>query len=536
MPLGCPARQAHPKASCKIAREDRTHAEAPSPRPHLWPAPRSSPSPPPARPTPPRSSRWCRHHPPALPGGPLHRVRRRLHRPDQSGEGVTLPPTPLLPAGGTLPGNTGDVFDAPLELQRRLQGRPQRPPLLRAHLRPAALGRHPLRRRQLPAAAAAAAGLALRRQHGRPEDLPDHRRPRLRRDPERQALRRRSAPSGSTPRPASPSSTTTRSTPARSGASATSLGAAYERPEIALRVSLTYYSKIAHDLYTDRAIVPFDTGPSRRGHETDVDTPQSAHPRLPDRRRAEDAGLRLVRWVDWSEFQHRPAALRGRRRGLIGAPRPLVDYDDDWWTYTLGMGRQLTDADGRLALRHLRAERRRRDDLARALRRAHLGDRLAQLRHRPDGPSPAASPTASSATPTTSCRPTSTTATSGAPGRGSATPSDVRVTPPRAARNGGAPSALGGEWPTAASPHPVCMAIARNAPVVEHRGGRGDRRRLRPLRQVTRRSCARRHGRARRSPRAPLGKTRVFWDGLAEGRGLPRLAAREITAFFAAIA
>ena len=28
---------------------------------------------------------------------------------------------------------------------------------------------------------------------------------------------------------------------------------------------------------------------------------------------------------------------------LLGQPRPLVAYDDDWWTYTLGVGRELTD-------------------------------------------------------------------------------------------------------------------------------------------------------------------------------------------------
>jgi long-subunit fatty acid transport protein len=29
---------------------------------------------------------------------------------------------------------------------------------------------------------------------------------------------------------------------------------------------------------------------------------------------------------------------------LLGAPRPLIEYEDDWWTYNLGVGRQLTDA------------------------------------------------------------------------------------------------------------------------------------------------------------------------------------------------
>ena len=50
------------------------------------------------------------------------------------------------------------------------------------------------------------------------------------------------------------------------------VGAAYERPEIALRVALTYHSKISYDLDTAET-------PARHRHRTtpstDVDTPQS---------------------------------------------------------------------------------------------------------------------------------------------------------------------------------------------------------------------------------------------------------------------
>ena len=38
------------------------------------------------------------------------------------------------------------------------------------------------------------------------------------------------------------------------------IGAAYERPDIALRVALTYYSKISYDLSTRETVVPFGTG------------------------------------------------------------------------------------------------------------------------------------------------------------------------------------------------------------------------------------------------------------------------------------
>jgi long-subunit fatty acid transport protein len=50
-----------------------------------------------------------------------------------------------------------------------------------------------------------------------------------------------------------------------------------------------------------------------------------------------------VRWVDWSEFEVSPPDYETAVETLIGTPRPLVAYDDDWWTYNIGVGRQLTD-------------------------------------------------------------------------------------------------------------------------------------------------------------------------------------------------
>ena len=49
-----------------------------------------------------------------------------------------------------------------------------------------------------------------------------------------------------------------------------------------------------------------------------------------------------MRWVDWSEFDISPPLYEQAIAQLIGEPRPLVDYADDWWTYNLGIGRQLT--------------------------------------------------------------------------------------------------------------------------------------------------------------------------------------------------
>lgn len=117
------------------------------------------------------------------------------------------------------------------------------------------------------------------------------------------------------------------------------VGAAYERPEIALRVSLTYNSKIGHTLDTTETT---NTTGAVDG-STDVDTPQSVALDFQTGVAPKTLVFGSVRWVDWSEFNISPAVYGQAVAGLVGTTRPLVDYNDDWWTYTLGVGRQLTD-------------------------------------------------------------------------------------------------------------------------------------------------------------------------------------------------
>lgn len=50
-----------------------------------------------------------------------------------------------------------------------------------------------------------------------------------------------------------------------------------------------------------------------------------------------------IRWVDWSEFAIAPQLYGDVTAGLLGEARPLVDYPEDWWTYNIGVARQLTD-------------------------------------------------------------------------------------------------------------------------------------------------------------------------------------------------
>ena len=120
------------------------------------------------------------------------------------------------------------------------------------------------------------------------------------------------------------------------------VGAAYARPEIALRVALTYMSKIAHDLDTDEELLIGGDAFFRDHTSTDVDTPQSVSLEFQTGINPKTLAFGSVRWVDWSEFDISPPLYEQAIAQLIGEPRPLVDYADDWWTYNLGIGRQLT--------------------------------------------------------------------------------------------------------------------------------------------------------------------------------------------------
>lgn len=117
------------------------------------------------------------------------------------------------------------------------------------------------------------------------------------------------------------------------------LGAAYSRPEIALRVALTYYSAIEHDLDTkewDGIAIP---GIQAAGDtRTDVETPQSVALEFQTGVAPKTLVFGSVRWVDWSEFAIEPPSYTA----VTG--RPLVDYSKDWWTYNLGIGRELTES------------------------------------------------------------------------------------------------------------------------------------------------------------------------------------------------
>ena len=108
-------------------------------------------------------------------------------------------------------------------------------------------------------------------------------------------------------------------------------GVAYERPDIALRVALTYFSEIDHDLGTTENILPGAVT------NTSVTTPQSFNLDFQSGIAADTLLFGQIRWVDWSVVKVSPAAFAGATGGAS-----LTDIEDET-TFTLGVGRRFSD-------------------------------------------------------------------------------------------------------------------------------------------------------------------------------------------------
>ena len=105
------------------------------------------------------------------------------------------------------------------------------------------------------------------------------------------------------------------------------IGAAYEKPEIALRVALTYSTSIEHALDT--------TEFGALSSVTTVETPQSLNLEFQSGIAKNTLLIGSIRWVDWSEFVIDPA--------YYPPLSPLVSYTGDYTSYSLGVGRKFNE-------------------------------------------------------------------------------------------------------------------------------------------------------------------------------------------------
>lgn len=99
------------------------------------------------------------------------------------------------------------------------------------------------------------------------------------------------------------------------------VGVAYERPEIALRVALTYFSGTDHSLESTAGIVGT------------IDPPQSVNLDFQTGVAANTLVFGQIRWADWTDTQI-----------IANPPAVLISYDKDRVTYTLGVARKFNDS------------------------------------------------------------------------------------------------------------------------------------------------------------------------------------------------
>jgi len=113
------------------------------------------------------------------------------------------------------------------------------------------------------------------------------------------------------------------------------IGAAYERPEIALRVALTYESGLTHDFESSETL-PAIGADSAKG-TFDIEMPQSVTLDFQSGVATDTLVFGSIRWSEWSVWEVRPSvyeSLTGDR---------VTGLDDDVYTYRLGVGRRVSD-------------------------------------------------------------------------------------------------------------------------------------------------------------------------------------------------
>ena len=142
-------------------------------------------------------------------------------------------------------------------------------------------------------------------------------------------------------------------------------GVAYQIPEIALKASLTYRSEIDHkvNIKEDLSLMGFpalntvlgglDVSPDKIAAmnstgKTTITTPQSVNLDFQTGIMADTVAFANVRWVNWKDFSiqpHKFGKVSEAIGGLIGRPNGfnLVQYSDDQWNITAGVGRKLTE-------------------------------------------------------------------------------------------------------------------------------------------------------------------------------------------------
>jgi long-subunit fatty acid transport protein len=112
------------------------------------------------------------------------------------------------------------------------------------------------------------------------------------------------------------------------------LGAAFEKPEIALRVALTYESGITHDFPTTETWAPLG---GTINTTTRIEMPQSLALDFQSGIAKDTLLFGMIRWAEWSVWEVRPPGYEG----VTGLD--ITSFDNDVITWQLGIGRRLNE-------------------------------------------------------------------------------------------------------------------------------------------------------------------------------------------------
>jgi len=113
------------------------------------------------------------------------------------------------------------------------------------------------------------------------------------------------------------------------------MGAAFEKPEIAMRVAFTYHSKVSHDVtITETSLL---TGSD--SSTLSFDTPEAYNLDFQTGIAADTLLFGTIRQVKWTQFLLEPEQYSSSSL----ANKPLKNFTSNATTYSIGLGRKFTD-------------------------------------------------------------------------------------------------------------------------------------------------------------------------------------------------
>jgi long-chain fatty acid transport protein len=113
------------------------------------------------------------------------------------------------------------------------------------------------------------------------------------------------------------------------------IGAAIEKPEIAMRVALTYHTKITHDVAIVETIT--GAGASQSSSILTADTPSSFNLDFQTGVAENTLLFGTIRSVKWTQTVLNPTVF------VAAANKPLKEFTSDTVSYSLGLGRKFSD-------------------------------------------------------------------------------------------------------------------------------------------------------------------------------------------------